>query len=401
MTMTNPADLSRRAFLKGSTTALLGASFLGGLPITRAHAAAAAARSNAAWSFGLLGDLHYDLWEHHDMDWVKREKPNDIRQIEGYVRFTTEILPHLGTELRDVIAATPNDVDYVINIGDFVEGLCGSYELQVKQFEDALDWVRESQWGAPYLITKGNHDITGPGADEAFDDCMLPFMSEQVGRQLDSANFVVEHKNALFVYLDCYDRRQILPWLSETLEKHTGQHEHIFVVTHQPVVPYHARANWTVFGHPNQADDRKQFLDLLGKHHVIALTGHLHRYGFVRRRTDTGHFIELAVNSIVRSPDSRPRQVWEGVSEYGPDIVTLEPRFSPDTEEMRREILANEQPHIEHFECGNVEGYGMVHVDGSQVSADLYYGLGKNHWRTLDLTAVLHAKGPTPFDVTT
>lgn len=399
--MRDPHTVDRRSFLKASASSLLGATILGnmslgGMAAQRVRAAAAGATGR--WSFGLLGDLHYDLWEHHDMDWVKREKPNDIRQIEGYVKVSTEFLPRLGNELRQVIAETPNDVDYVVNIGDFVEGLCGSYELQVKQFEDAIAWVKQSDWGAPFLITKGNHDVTGPGAHEAFDDTILPFLSEQADQQLDSANFVVEHKNALFVYLDCYDREQIIPWLSRTLDERSA--EHVFVVTHQPIVPYHARANWTIFGRPNQAEDRKAFLDILGKHRVIALTGHLHRYGFVRRMTDTGHFVELAINSVVRSADSEPRQVWEGVDEYGPEIVTLEPRFSPSTEEERREILANEKPHIDHFECGTVEGYGMVHVDGGQVTVDHYKGLGRRLWKTLDVTSVLQAKGPTPYDVT-
>ena len=39
-----------------------------------------------SFSFVLLGDLHFDRPEHHDMAWVRKDKPNDIRQIEGYCR---------------------------------------------------------------------------------------------------------------------------------------------------------------------------------------------------------------------------------------------------------------------------------------------------------------------------
>lgn len=43
-------------------------------------------KSGPSYSFVYLGDMHFDKMAHHDFEWVKADKPNDIRQIEGYVK---------------------------------------------------------------------------------------------------------------------------------------------------------------------------------------------------------------------------------------------------------------------------------------------------------------------------
>ena len=57
----------------------------------------------------LLGDLHFDRLEHHDMAWVEREKPNDVRQIQDYSRKTREVMPLLFAHLREQITELNRD----------------------------------------------------------------------------------------------------------------------------------------------------------------------------------------------------------------------------------------------------------------------------------------------------
>src|SRR5688572_33241693 len=84
------------------------------------------------FSFLLLGDLHFDKLEHHDMAWVQKEKPNDIRQIENYSRISREVTPALFRTVRETIAelnrTSTTRVAFVLQAGDIVEGLCGSEE---------------------------------------------------------------------------------------------------------------------------------------------------------------------------------------------------------------------------------------------------------------------------------
>jgi hypothetical protein len=111
--------LTRRDFIK-TTTAAAG--------LTLAPALTRAAAGNKQFSFVLLGDLHYDKLEHHDMAWVQKDKPNDIRQIEGYTRNSREVTPLLFARVRETIAElnrTPaTRVAFVLQAGDLVEGLC-------------------------------------------------------------------------------------------------------------------------------------------------------------------------------------------------------------------------------------------------------------------------------------
>ncbi|HEX7008843.1 MAG TPA: hypothetical protein VF184_02610, partial [Phycisphaeraceae bacterium] len=181
---------SRREFLLQATLTLAEA----GVALHRPRRALAAPSTDQPlYAFPVLGDIHYDLMAHHDMDWVQREKPHDVRQIEGYVdastRFTPRFLRSVAAMMREQKAPVP----FVVQVGDFVEGLCGSFDLQAKQFEDAIGVVDDVGFGVPFLITKGNHDITGPGAPEAYDRVLLPWLGKQQDRGLDQASYIVKH----------------------------------------------------------------------------------------------------------------------------------------------------------------------------------------------------------------
>ncbi len=63
--------MTRREFAK----TLLAASGLSLLPSLAPGASA------NTFSFILLGDLHFDRLAHHDLTWLQRDKPDDLRQV--------------------------------------------------------------------------------------------------------------------------------------------------------------------------------------------------------------------------------------------------------------------------------------------------------------------------------
>jgi hypothetical protein len=130
-------------------------------------------------------------------------------------------------------------------------------------------------------------------------------------------------------------------------------------------------------------------MDLLGEHRALVLCGHLHKYGTVVRSTKKGSFVQVATLSVLPGPDLKPKNEVEGVKQYGPDLVRLEPEFSPQTEAERRALLAAEAPHVRHYEYADLPGYGRVTVRPDDVTLDLYVGLGKKHYRSLSLTGLL------------
>jgi hypothetical protein len=379
-------SLSRRRFLRTAAavaaTASAGPAFARGAETPKGEEEKS---DRPLYAFVLLGDLHYDRRSHHDMDWVRREKPNDVRQIDEYVEITEKYTPRLMQRVNQVVRSVGAPVPFVVQAGDFTEGLCGSSALQERQFNDAIGLVKESLPGVPFLVTKGNHDITGPGAEEAYDRVMLPWLGEQIGRDLKSASFAVTHGEDLFVFFDGYDKD--LDWLEKTLEG-GGVRRHLFFVIHPPVVPYNARSSWHVFSRPDDRVSRRRLLELLGRHKAIVLSAHLHRYGLVTRATRLGAFVQLGANSVITSEETVPRQVLEGVDKYGPDLVDLEPDFSPDTLELRRELLKEEKPSIRHFEFANVAGYTLFKVHPDRVVMEFSAGFGPDVWKRRDLARI-------------
>src|SRR3954469_2725443 len=147
--------LTRRQFI-GSSTAAAG--------FACASTLRSAQTTKSAFSFVLLGDIHYDKIEHHDMAWMKVGMPNIVSSIPGFVQKTKEILPPLFATVRDTIADLNRDpatrVAFVLQVGDMVQGACGSEELSTRQNSDVLDFVRAANLGAPLIFTKGNHDVS-------------------------------------------------------------------------------------------------------------------------------------------------------------------------------------------------------------------------------------------------
>ena len=344
---------------------------------------ALAAEDGGDWSFPLLGDLHFDRMEHHDHEWLAREHPSDVSQVNNYSRITRDMTPRLFERVRQSLAAFDKfktHVPFVLQLGDLLEGLCGNEQLAQQHAREGIDFVRSAEFSAPLVLTKGNHDITGPGAVEAYRQILLPFMSEP------AAAFSRQQGGTLVAFYDAYDKNS-LDWFDKTLTE--SKPDRLIVAIHPPVVPYNARSNWHIYSSPAQKSQRARLLNLLGRHRAIVLCGHLHKYSLLVRRTDEGPFVQLALSSVAASTDGKPRDERRGLDDYRPDLVDLEPKHAPDTIAARRELLTAERPFIKHFEYADTWGHAVIHVRGGELSAQIYRGLDLQPWKTPSLTAHL------------
>jgi len=351
---------------------------------------AAKAQSNApgrTYSFVYLGDTHFDKTCHHDFEWVQANKPNDIRQIEDYVRITEKYTPGLLRRIQTSIESSDGRIKMIVHGGDLTEGLCGSRELQETQFKDVKEFIRNYIPDTRFLATKGNHDITGPGAREAFDSIMLPWLSDECGKQIDSASFYFMEGPDLFVFFDAYHNND-LDWLERTLSR--NRQRYVFVVMHPPAVPYNARSTWHLFSRAREKDVRERFLNILGANKVVLLTGHLHKYSVLARRTSAGTFVQFSVSSVISSPKILVRDHLEGVVNYGGHLVKLEPEFQPDTKEERQKSLEDEKPYIAYFEYADFPGYAIINVSDTGINIDVYTGDSDKVWKNVPLSSVLN-----------
>lgn len=368
-----PSPLTRRRFLTSSLSATA-ALALG--------PECASAEERDSFAFVLLGDLHFDRLGHHDMAWLEKNKAGDLSQIKNYSRITAEITPTLFATVRESVAATK--AAFVLQVGDLVEGLCGSEELA---------FVREARLGVPFVFTKGNHDVTGDGATEAFAHVCHPFLNEQTagftgGGKLTSANYTIEHGGALFCFLDAYDKAS-LDWLEAALAQRKARH--CFVVIHPPVVPYGARATWHLYSSERDKARREKLLTLLGKQNAFVLGGHIHKFNTLTRTTPGGgKFVQLAVSSVVNALEVKPKDALSGIGEYNGDQIRVEPSHSPATEKERHAVYDAEKQFVTAFEYADLPGHATVTVNAGQVTAQMFSGVSRQLWRTVNLSQAMN-----------
>ncbi len=331
----------------------------------------------------MLGDLHFDQPHHHDYEWLKKEHQGDVRQIENYCRVTQEWSGKLLEAAKARVAGAQAPVPFVLQLGDLIEGLCGSPDLAKRQAVEAMGWVKQAQLGAPLAFCKGNHDVTGPGALDVYDRSLVPWLQTQFGG-VEGAAFTRQQGGTLIVFYDAYAKGSLV-WLERLLAEKTPQR--LIFVIHPPVVPYNARASWVVYA--KQPAERQRLLELLGKHRAIVLSGHLHKYSCVVRRTSTGKFVQLAISSVATDPEAKPNDERQGLDAYSPDLVTLEPKHSPETENERRAFLQAERSFIEHYDYADTWGHALLRVSKEGVVAEVSRGISAKAWRTIPLSELL------------
>jgi hypothetical protein len=245
------------------------------------------------------------------------------------------------------------------------------------------------------LFTKGNHDITGPGAAAAFSQVFHPFLTGQAravapaSAEIKSACYTLNCGSAQFAFFDAYDAAKSLEWLEAVVAQRSA--EHFFAVIHPPVVPYGARATWHIFSSAREQARREKLLGLLGDQHAIVIGGHIHKYNTLARAAGKGRFAQFALSSVLSAPAAQPKDVLTGVAAYNGDQIKVEPAFSPETATERRAVFEAERKFVQSFEYADLPGYAVLQVAGPRVTVKMYAGTGSELWRTVDLTALARA----------
>lgn len=341
------------------------------------------------FSFLLLGDIHFDKVSYHDIDYVRNEfSEGDVNQVKNYARISSENFPRL-IQMAKAKAADVNG-DFYLQLGDFVEGLCGSERLASQQVNGFISYMREQELNRPFFVIKGNHDITGAGAHEAFRNVVLPWQSREQRKSMEHANSTFVHKNARFVLFDGYTAEQSLEWLRSVLAEH--KEDLLFFCIHQPVVPFNARANWHVFSKPKQQPLREELLNLLGEHKAIVLCGHLHKTSILTRSTAKGNIVQICTGSVIESLEAPVKDHLDGLQHYHADLVNLEPKFSPSSLDERKRNLEDEKPFIRHYEYADFMGYSTISVSSSnEVKMAVYQNAQAKPWKVLNVSKLFDA----------
>lgn len=128
-------------------------------------------------SFVVLGDLHMDGFEYHDMDYV-RTRPQDFEQItKEYPYYTATYIPGLLNVVKQQAQRKDLNVKAIVQLGDIMQGVAGNDDLSRKMARFAVDKLYDLKAGVPWILTKGNHDVSvSPGQPEAWREVVQPFI---------------------------------------------------------------------------------------------------------------------------------------------------------------------------------------------------------------------------------
>lgn len=353
-------------------------------------------------SFIALGDLHYDLLEFHDLDWVKTKwrNPDDHRQItQEYTVYTAKHWDGLIDVLRYQTKQYQPPVAAVVQLGDMMEGIAGSPALAEKMNRGTIDAIKKADLPVPWVIIKGNHDGKyGPGEAEAYDKIFVPFVNAQLGTDSKDSFYTYSVGPVEFICCpDTEDRDYLVKFVEKSLKKSKAKYK--FVALHSPIIPVTGRC-WDLYMYriSNKHNDaqRDKLLNLLAKHKAVVLCAHLHKYSVVRRVTDNGPVVQVMLISVIR--DSNVTGPYWQTDQYGPSLVDLDPKFSPETQDQRRAALAKEAKYVTKFYLADMPGYGIISAYGDEdkLTLDVYSGLGKEPIFKVNLTELLKADNKEP-----
>ena len=376
----------RRDFLTAAAGAMLSIGI---------YTYAIAAEPNGGFDFLVLGDIHHDQLEHHDFEQLERDNPKIIPQIQYYCHFTRENTPKLYDKLRSQVQSNDR-IKFVAQLGDFVQGHAGDLQRARKHLSDALALVEHHAIGVPFFIIKGNHDVTGEGSVQAYNDVIVPHIADELKRLPESAVVVSEPSqnntsyaysfgDVLFAYLDTFSDGA-LDWLEATLAKRTQKH--VFVSFHRNAVPNGCRHSWNAY--MDNKEQRTRLYNLLGDNQAVVLTAHVHKHVVLVRRTQRGAFVNVSVCSVLTRLPQRRGKIIKGKDKYVPDLVLLDKKkYTPKLEALRRSQIAQEQPHVTYFEYGDVHGYAHIAICEDGILANFYTGLEPEPWNTVNLSELL------------
>lgn len=334
-------------------------------------------------SFIVLGDIHYDLLTDHDMDWLKT-KPDDLRQVtKEYTIYTDRNWKDFISVLKEKVKKTRPKVKAIVQAGDISEGLAGTPEKARQMASNTMKAIDETNINVPWIIAKGNHDVTGPGSADAFTEFYIPMFRKQTGNnKIMNASYSYRFDNVQITCIDPWDKNvDMVDFLDKELSPSNAKFK--FVVIHEPVIPVTERCWHTLRREPER---REKLLEVIAKNKAIVLCAHLHRYSVVARETAFGPIVQVMAISVIKDRNYQtPSKV---ITEYGPSLAEAFPDWEPATLEMRKQILTGEAGHVTFYKQTDLPGYAVIKINDKKgtVLLDYYAAFGKKPYDSINLT---------------
>jgi len=341
------------------------------------------------YSIVILGDTHYDtepVEVYHSLYSEPVQWLNDVQRAE-FARngqMWRERCPRL---LKRAACLVDDSTRMVLQVGDLIQGDCGTAEVHRKMLSDVMDSFKTTLGGLPFVTVAGNHDIRGnytpdgkydrwgTGAEKVYGSYMPARMSEELGIDVPGVNFMFKVGDDAFLAIDFNtpDDTAI-----ERMLKESEGARNTFVLIHSPLIPYDGSScRWILHGQDTQEHTaaRRHLRAEFARRNAIVLCGHTHRTELADWYGDGGRITQMTMNSVFASEnDGVYVPLFDGPEHYGeirknihngPDGGSL-----PDESALFEEYRSG----MTRYLVADSAGSYKMFVDGRHVFIDFYAG---------------------------
>jgi len=381
-------QLTRRDFFFGST-----ALALSGCRIWREPP------SPRAYSVAVFGDMHYDadpMEKFHSAFLSVWGKDKDETWRLGEFRRNGKMWSDLGRRiLASAGACATPDTDFVLQLGDLVQGDCRDLGAHRRMLDEAAMALSDAFGGRlPVLSVCGNHDLrlgtSRDGNDQGAEPAYRAFAADWNARACarlggeapEGLTFALRHGPDLFVFIDF--NHPSAARVKELLAENEDV-RYTFIVTHGPLSPMdYTPRRWFLYGYEPDDPVRNEMRALFARRNAIVLAGHVHSLEHKEFVFPEGRISEMVMSTMVRSFDKPlsavPQVATLDPARYG-RIKALEDSWVPGLPEL----FAEWRPHLKSYFLSRATGHFRLRVSDEGVWVD-YYGLdARTPTRTFEL----------------
>lgn len=339
--------------------------------------------ATTAYELVLLGPMYYDGTKPETFHgyYYEPDYPKDKHHTWVFKRNAQMWQGPMPSLLRAAGACANTKTRMTIQVGNLIQGECGSPSLARQMLEEALETYKKAFPKTPCVTTPGRHDRLGHGAAEAYDAVIYPFLAKEIRRTVKKSTFCYTQGPGLFLFIDAAN-----PDIDEI--KKTFRDLRIsrykFVVCSAPLIPID---NWSapglLFG--RKPDPRRALREIFLENDVIVLSHGEGIIGLSEVITDTGRITQLLIDSLYAGKGAATvREESTSVRDYG--------KFQPSREEMRRKkrpdwrpLLYEYKDALTRYERYRFAGFGVLKVSAAGVVAEIHAGTSDKPAKTFKL----------------
>lgn len=364
--------MNRREFLTLSATGIVSLG-IGSVPLP----VWAKGKKDKKYSMIILGDTHFDIdppSAYHAHYNEPNERLNKIQRAE-FARNGEMWKDRCPRLLKRAAGLIDKDTRMVLQMGDLIQGDCGSGDVHKKMLSDALQNMKGELGGLPFVTVVGNHDIRGTEAKEAYHSFAPARMSEELGKQITKTTFGFNIGNDAFLVVDFNDPDD--QEIDRILDDTKGA-RHTFVMTHGPVLPPDITScRWFFHGGASEANTqaRLHFRQAFAKRNAIVLCGHTHYTDFMDWEGDGGRITQMTMSSVWTSENQKQYTVRsEGAENYG--MFRKKLLEKPEGANLKDEsaLFDEYRPGVRQHINSRSQGSYKLNVSNKRITIDFYAG---------------------------